>query len=236
MKAKTIIIALLLYCSAMQAQPRRINVDSMVDAMNITKASFPEDLADTLLVPFKTDSEKVRAIFYWMTQHIRYDMKEFHFGPGISPGKDPDTYEYRLATRTLRLHRGICGDYSLLFAYLCNYAHISCTMVTGFALVERPFFLHMLLYNQLENHAWNAVCINGNYHLVDVTWACGEGKEGNRPVNETYYLTPPDVFILDHHPVDTKWELLNKPLRMWAFMDNAKHPGKQAAQTLAVNK
>ena len=66
-----------------------------------------------------------------------------------------------------------------------------------------------------SNHTWNAVRIDSNWHLLDVTWASGfltfSGNEFIRRYDGSYFLTPPRQFIADHYPEDLKWTLLPDP-------------------------
>ena len=72
-----------------------------------------------------------------------------------------------------------------------------------------------------ENHEWNAIKLNGEYYLCDVTW--GSGKvENNKFVknyNTFYFCCPPDRFIYTHLPSDdlSKWSLINKNISQIQF-------------------
>ena len=50
----------------------------------------------------------------------------------------------------------VCEGYAKLFQYLCYNVGINCTVVEG----DSNEFLHM----------WNAVCIDGEWYQIDVTW------------------------------------------------------------------
>ena len=60
--------------------PNPISVDGYVLLLNTEgqKGKDIETLSHLLTDSFENDSEKVRAIFYWMTQNIGYDCKRFH--------------------------------------------------------------------------------------------------------------------------------------------------------------
>lgn len=70
------------------------------------------------------------------------------------------------------------------------------------------------------NHSWNAVFIDGSWHLVDCHWATrylrGDG-DGSSTDAETkygfeyddfYFLTDPEQMIFSHLPTDDKWQLM----------------------------
>jgi transglutaminase/protease-like cytokinesis protein 3 len=83
------------------------------------------------------------------------------------------------------------------------------------------------LTEDCSNHAWNAVQINKKWYLLDCTFASGyidlNKVKFVKHRNDVYYLTPPRIFILDHHPSDSKWQLLDKPLDINSFINNAKY-------------
>jgi transglutaminase/protease-like cytokinesis protein 3 len=75
-------------------------------------------------------------------------------------------------------------------------------------------------FNEVPNHAWNAVKINGRWFLLDVTWGAGYIDENNRFVRrfqDHYFLTPPESFILDHLPEDERWQLTDQPISLREF-------------------
>ncbi|MFL5809968.1 MAG: hypothetical protein ACJ749_10640 [Flavisolibacter sp.] len=64
--------------------------------------------------------------------------------------------------------------------------------------------------------------IDSNWQLLDVTWASGYVNFSNEFVqrlDETYFLTDPKRFIIDHYPEDLRWSLLEEPpgLREFRF-------------------
>jgi transglutaminase/protease-like cytokinesis protein 3 len=194
-------------------------VDSMVKAMRITTHDL-EVLSDTLFVPFHTDSEKVRAIFYWMAENIAYDYDKYQ-AHGSNPsaplpeGMNEDDFEYKLVSDIVKKRKAICGEYSMLFKYMCDAAHIKCEYITGYG---KTCCLTKLLFltGAESNHSWNAVMINGKWYLLDVTWAAtcmiNNGKREWSARNDFYYLCPPEKFIKDHHPDEDQWQLLAVPL------------------------
>ncbi len=229
------------------------NIDSLVETINTRGINEPNELAWRLTENIKNDSLKVRAIYYWITKNIAYDMKSYvtEFKLKRLKGEDNDAYNYRRICRTLRMRKGICDDYAMLFQYLCNENKINCKKIVGWGLTTSPnIIVKTLLIESDANHAWNSVMLNGKWYLMDLTWASGnvvsyKGKRSERPRNDYYYLTKPDDFILDHHPVDARWQLLKKPLRIKKFIANAKKNrkyylevsrGKTSNQSLIAKK
>lgn len=215
MKTRGIYLILLLLVSIFLRAQTKGYVDQVVDSVDTKHLTDPNEITSVIEGEFKTDSEKVRAIYYWITQNIDYDCHEFHCGVGIA--LSDDDFEDKLLTKTTDTRRGICYQYALLFKYMCNYCHIPAEIITGYAATEKLIFLHKLMGNGAENHAWNAVYINRHWYLLDVTWASGYCNASvthyTRQLNDAYYLTRPKDFLLDHHPVNIEWELVKRPLR-----------------------
>lgn len=69
------------------------------------------------------------------------------------------------------------------------------------------------------NHAWNAIKINDEWYLIDSTWGAGYIRYGGfvRDFDEFYFLSPPEQFVYNHLPVDSRWQLLDKPLTKEEF-------------------
>ena len=55
-----------------------------------------------------------------------------------------------------------------------------------------------------EGHAWNIAKLDGREYLVDATWDAGsiDGDTFKKDYRTDYYLTPPEIFSIDHFPSD----------------------------------
>ena len=209
------VVSFLLYGSNGAAQQvKRSRVDSIVATLQIDDSDDPEDIAEDLTRPFKTDSEKVRAIYYWVTENIAYDYKLLANGFPIFYG-DPDRYYDFMIRRTLQKKMGVCSQYAMLFAELCKHAGITCAVVEGWGL-STPNNVLRILVEDVSNHAWNAVRINGQWYLMDLTWASGNKAYRKKRIkgarNDFFYMTKPELFVLTHHPEQKGWHLLDAPL------------------------
>jgi len=127
--------------------------------MNLKGEHDPANLAWTLGEPFVTDSQKVRAIYFWITENIAYDVAEFASRtPDVpfDPAKDENItqWQYRRIVHVLISKKAICEDYALLFQFMCKTLKIACEVVDGYALVTRPTdFKKMILNEEASNHA-----------------------------------------------------------------------------------
>ncbi|HEX3165634.1 MAG TPA: transglutaminase domain-containing protein [Chitinophagaceae bacterium] len=164
----------------------------------------------------KSDREKVRAIFRWITEHIDYNVTPFGQRKNVTrqfykESEDsslalPPLNE-RIAAKVLNTGVAFCEGYSRLFKTLCDHAGIRAEVIYGYARTNsnRRFAV---------NHTWNSVFIDSSWYLLDVTWASGFVTYGNqyiRQYNDFYFLTHPDEFIREHYPEDLQWTLLKDP-------------------------
>jgi len=188
------------------------------------EAPTVDSLAAKLTAAYTTDIEKARAIFSWIAQHIAYNTGVLNFGKAYRATKyvvDPaDTVSFKSANeqtaeRVLRRRVAVCDGYAKLFKTLCDYAGIESEVILGYGkccLEKNDKFK--------TNHTWNAVKIDSNWYLLDVTWASGFVTFSNEFVfqlDEAYFLTPPQQFISDHYPEDLKWCLLEHPPTLKEF-------------------
>lgn len=112
-----------------------------------------------------------------------------------------------MVQRTLNKGKGICGDYSILFKRICELLHIDSRVVYGYAKNSTRYIGTKFG----EKHAWNSVFLNGEWKLIDVTWAAGMSdmdREIYTPnFNSFYFLTNPQKFAYNHYPKDKTWLL-----------------------------
>jgi len=105
-----------------------------------------EELADEICAGCDTDSEKAQAIYSWIIHNCEYDYDYRAF------------IQYFNVRRTLYTRKGVCYDFSNLFAALCRSQGIPCYVVDG-----TPYD------RSLANHTWNRVYYNSSWWDADVT-------------------------------------------------------------------
>lgn len=183
----------------------------------------PAQLSVSLTKNLKTEREKVTAIFRWITDNISYRVRSNRahvlgknsrkYAEWLNASDDTGALKplnERAAINVLRTGEAICEGYARLFTTLCEYAGIRAEIIAGYA---RPNGLKPVLKFGV-NHYWNAVMVDGDWHLLDVTWSSGYishlyyGDEFVRQYDPAYFLTPPEKFIDDHYPDDIRWTLL----------------------------
>ena len=170
--------------------------------------SSPQKLVEYLVRPARNDLEKTRAVFRWVAENIRYDTDSY-FSGNIRSANPKEV---------LQSGKAVCSGYSGLFEMLAEKAGLNVVSIAGFG---KGYGYREGQKIRSVNHAWNAVKIDGKWYLLDATWAAGgysdqHGKWG-REFDESYFLSPPEVFALTHLPRDTKWQLLDQPLTREQF-------------------
>ncbi|HEY2727852.1 MAG TPA: transglutaminase domain-containing protein [Parafilimonas sp.] len=197
-------------------------IDARVEDIDAPTA---DSLSHLLTQSYTTELEKVRSIFYWITDHISYNTIRYqprhvnYVDDGEESIYDGDSIlrplDERVADIVLKRRYALCDGYARLFKALCNYAGIKSEVITGYARTS---------FNSGQfhcNHKWNAVMIDSNWYLLDATWASGyisfSGNNFIKDYNDNYFLTPPKYFIQDHYPDDIKWTLLNDPPTLGEF-------------------
>lgn len=210
----------LLALLSLSAQTNYEKADSVAKTFNEDYADAT-DLALKLTKPFCTEAEKARVIFAWVAMNIRYDYKKYkdpppkpHFSGSTRKEVEKKVQEWQEneIRKTLRSKKGVCADYSRLYQKMCESAGLESVVVTG---------LSRKLTGRGDDHAWNAVKISGQWHLLDATWGAGfvddEDEHFVRRYMPAFFGTPPALFILHHLPNEDKWQLLEKPISKKEF-------------------
>jgi hypothetical protein len=162
-----------------------------------------ESLASYLIKPANNELERVCAIFRWITENIAYDTQGFFSGE----------YGDQSPEVVLKKRKAVCEGYARLFESLARAAGLEAVKIRGYA--KGYSYLVSSNFDGPPNHTWNAIKINGQWHLLDCAWGAGYVNEQGQFVREFtdyFFLTPPSQFIYTHFPEDPKWQLLEKPI------------------------
>jgi hypothetical protein len=142
-----------------------------------------DSLVAYLVKPARTDQEKVRSIFKWITHRFSYS----------AHSSLPKGYFDSKALLAL-VGKGLaCDGYGRVFAELAKRAGVEVQTIQGVAKSDGSL-------SQGPNHLWNAVKIEGKWLLVDPTWGAGyvSGARYTADSDEYYFLAPVDSFSLSH--------------------------------------
>lgn len=189
-------------------------IDQFAKSVAESKAKTIEGLAIHLTSKFKSENEKVRSIFIWMTENIKYNHRVIN-DANIS-------VEQRLKKekpeRVLKAKWAVCEGYSNLFNALCKSAGLYSEVVSGIVKDQNGNIPKI-------GHAWNVVRVNGEWLPIDVTWSAGGlSDETGRYVknfSEECFLASPMDFIQNHFPKDPIYQLLKNPVSIDDFKKNS---------------
>ena len=111
-------------------------------------------LADEICAGCDTDEEKVKAIYKCMIHDFEYD---YECEPIV---------QYFNVRKTLNMRKGICYDFSHLYAALCRSKNIPCYVVDG---DKRD--------NTQYHHTWNRVYFHSSWWNMDITFDIVQTKK-----------------------------------------------------------
>lgn len=181
-----------------------------------------EALCKRIDYDFKEPENKVRALYLWLATNISYDVYNEVTKPTsewIIYSSERDKRRKKRALLHARLadyfteKKALCRGYTGLFERGCELLNIKAASIHGYSKVHSSDIAKGVRY---KNHSWNAVWLDGQWRFLDITWSAGyDDPNSGRWIpylNDYFYLTPPEVFITSHYPVDPVWQLLQRPI------------------------
>lgn len=189
-------------------------VDAVV--INYPRFSKAEDLANQIEKDFKTDVEKARAAFFWLTKNIRYNLKELY-----NPTKRSYRFKYSseedriqklqkikddLVADTFKNKTGVCEEYAQSFKKICDLLQIESEVIKGNVRTNAADIGEIAT---TTNHAWNAVKIDEKWLILDATWAAGYETNGKwiRKFDSYFFDIPKEKIFKTHYPEETIWKI-----------------------------
>jgi len=177
------------------------NVDAYASRLRI-RGNDIEQLTDTLTAPFHTELEKARAIFVWIGQNIAYDCgSENRLEQEPAEAIHPLYYTQVQLGNILKTRRTRCEGYAFMFKLMCNLSGIYCSIQEGFARFGGEKVDPATV---MPNHAWNAVCLDGNWYEIDVSAGSGscEGRRFRAGRQEDYFRMSSKLLERVYIPID----------------------------------
>jgi hypothetical protein len=193
------------------------HVDSMVGTYP-GRFRSEKKMATRIKKDFKQPEDRARAIYTWIALHVKYgknkgkQLKSFRYRTPERRKAYKVAYMERLSRNALKQRTGVCQDYAALFWKVSELCEMESAIISGHAKTE----VYEIGKTPDDNHAWNAIRINNTWSLIDVTWAAGyvdhKSKVFQQRFTGSYFMTPPDVFFLNHFPKDTTWLFADKTI------------------------
>jgi len=148
--------------------------------------------------------ERVKALHDFVADHVAYDFENL----------DAGTRAPQDARAVFETGRGVCAGYSNLLLAMAESVGEEMVYVTGDSRDEGGDIAG-------GGHAWNAAKIDGQWHLIDVTWSAGgRGPDGTfkKDYDTDWLFTPPQVFVRTHLPDNESWQLMTAPVSRGDFV------------------
>lgn len=174
-----------------------------------------EDIIQKINTIATSDTQKVVLAAAWMYDHITFDMEKFERGGSIAHYKT-----------VLKTRKGICSDYTALFAEFCNRLGIKNEIIEGYV---QELNENKTVFKE-TNHAWNVVKLGKEWFHCDLLWMSGGIKKASgqftfeKQLNDDMLLTQSQEFLSNHIPADPMWQLSNTPLSLKEMSQKAEFP------------
>jgi len=181
-------------------------IDKQVSEIPSNSCNSTEAIASYIGSHFKTEREKIRAVFYWTASNISYDIKNIA------------TIDYSKSSlekiqSTLETRKGVCIHYAEVFNDITNKLGMKSYIIDGYTKQNGKI--------SPISHAWCAAEIDKKWYVFDPTWGSGYVSNGKfvKKINDYYFKTEPSKIISSHMPFDYLWQFLNYPITNQEFFD-----------------
>ena len=189
-----------------QAKVNYTLIDKKMEAISNSDTNSTDLVAKYINANFKTESDKIRAVFYWTSSNISYDVANMFV---VNFGETPQD---RIA-KTLKTKKGICGDYAAIFNEIATLVGVKSVVISGYTKQNGKI--------DTLAHAWCAAKIDNKWSVFDPTWGSGSLLNGKfvKKINEYYFKVEPSKIISSHIPFDYLWQFLNYPITNAEFYE-----------------
>lgn len=137
----------------------------------IIDANVPDEIAEAanhIVAGADTDEEKARRLYEWVGTRIQYDWEK------VRLYEEERIWKEQSPQDTFATKRGVCIDYSRLYAVMAKAAGLQAQVETGLGFDGRGGY---------GPHAWNIVYLSEQDRWIplDATWASSGGNWFNPP-------------------------------------------------------
>ena len=196
---KTLVVLLsIIGCATIAAGQSLQYVEIDRIALNIpeNQTGTTKDIAEYLGKYFDSDSKKIRAIYTWVTNKIKYDRDSIHL---VILDEDND----QRVTYALKRRRGVCENFAAIFTDLCIKSGIPSFAIEGYTKQGGSI--------DKSPHVWCAAFTDGRWFMYDPTWDAGFISNGyfTSRIQTNYFKIAPGNFIQNHLPFDPLFQFLD---------------------------
>ena len=167
--------------------------------------------------PNFNDKQKVYYIYKWVAENIEYDYEKYKNNMAVEC--EPE--------QVITNRKTVCSGYARLFTKLLKcmqYPENNIVNVIGHS-KGLGYDIEKVLTDESTDHEWNAVKLEDNWCLIDVTWGAGSivNEAFQKSYTEYYLCTPPTQFVRSHLPkhTQTEYQVLKNPIDIPTFKNLA---------------
>lgn len=181
-------------------------IDKVALQLSDADSKTTDGIASYINSHFDKPEDKARAIFYWITHNIAYDVENMY---------NVNFYQSKseIVERILKTRKGICMSYAELFNEIAGKTGLKSYTVDGYTKQNDKV--------DVVPHAWNALQIGSEWYLIDATWGAGYIQNGKfvRHIENNYFKANPQQYIVSHAPFDPLWQMLGYTVTNQEFYD-----------------
>ncbi|KAJ2157616.1 hypothetical protein GGF46_004386, partial [Coemansia sp. RSA 552] len=158
--------------------------------------------------PFTQPIERVRATFMWVASNIQYDASAAESTAAFEEAETPHAVLQR------RRSRG--PGFAYLFGAMMDALGVEARPVRGY--LRQPLDNCKGATLPPANHVWNAVCLDGEYRLVDTACAArSHPLNAGSATDAWFFMAAPRDAIYTHFPLAADDQFLDPPVPLPVF-------------------
>ena len=194
-----------IFAASMDSKVRSVPKDAMEKVFKKPKEGLPM-VVNHLTQNIGGVQAKVKVMHDWICDNIAYDTDMYFSGK-------TSKQDY---VSVLKKKKGVCSGYTSVMNEMCRLAGIESIGIHGFS----KGFGYQGKLGKKPDHEWNAIKINGNWQLVDVTWDAGyvDWKTWIKHYSDEWLFLPPEQFIYSHLPEKDEYQYLKNPISAEQFV------------------
>jgi hypothetical protein len=181
--------------------PKQIPHPAIVDMPRSAEASITS-VAQYLAAQEPDPVLRIKALHDYVADRLTYDTEA---PEGKAPPQDAET--------VFKRRTALSGGYANLLSALGQAIGIEIPTISGNSRIPQ---------SDLDGtaHAWNAVRLQTQWQLIDVTWDSVylEGRNALKRYRTDYLFPPASLFAYSHFPDDAAWQLLDEPIDRGEFL------------------
>jgi hypothetical protein len=158
----------------------------------------------------KTDLEKARSIYVWLTKNVSYD----------DDGYNTENYGDLSPEGVLKSRKAVCSGFAALYDALGKEMGLEIKNISGYA--KGYGYVPGTKFTE-SDHAWNMIRIDGQWRVFDATWGEGYGKTVNGKLKSTksfdkfWFNADPHAAIFTHYPEDPSLTFVSPSISLQVY-------------------